>query len=154
MSGEPRRRRRHQAPRPKRLTVRFSADEWDVVWTLARRDRLAVAAWVAVAASEKASPTPTAGPGQSDLRAVLGELNLARTQPAKAGALLNQAVAALNSGGDVADPQLEATAAFVARRVAQVDEHVDAVMRMLLRGIERVPRPIASPVRACSGPIP
>jgi hypothetical protein len=94
MTGEQRRRRRHREARPRRLTVRFSAAEWDAVWTLAQRDRLAVAAWVAVAASEKASDKRADGVGQADLRAVLGELNLARTQLAKAGALLNHAAAA------------------------------------------------------------
>jgi hypothetical protein len=131
MTADQRRRRRHRTARPRRITVRFAEAEWEAVWTLARRDRLAVAAWIAVAASERASEARSGRLDTAALRQVLGELNLARTQLAKAGGLLNQAVATLNAGADVPQPQLLATAAHVARRVTQLDEHLESVMRML-----------------------
>jgi hypothetical protein len=129
VTAEGRRRRRHKTPRPRRITVRFSESEWEAVWTPARRDKLAVAAWVAGAALDPAQESTAKHSDAAALRSLLSELNLARTQLAKAGALLNQALAA--PFGAPEEHRLTAAAAYVAARVRRVDEHVEALMRIL-----------------------
>jgi hypothetical protein len=131
--------------------VRFSDAEWHAVWTPARRDKLAVAAWIAVAALDRAQESTAKHSDAAVLRSMLGQLNLARTQQAKAGALLNQAVAALHS--DAHETQrLAATATYVAGGVRRVDEHVEALMRILPCS-SRQDRSCAGPGRTASSPI-
>jgi predicted DNA-binding ribbon-helix-helix protein len=87
-----RRRRRLQTPRVHRVSIRLSDAEWDAVRAQAHRDRLSVGAWIAETLVERPADTSPDSVDSSALRAVLAELNQARTQLAKAGGLLNQAV--------------------------------------------------------------
>ena len=124
------RRRREGESRPHRLSIRLSDVELAEVAASATRDGLATGAWIADAAVQYARGVQVGPVNTSELRAVLGELNRTRTQLGRVGVLLNQAVAALNSGASV-DGRLPAIAEYVRSRARRVDVEVEALTRLL-----------------------
>ncbi|MEV5574477.1 hypothetical protein AB0L06_30965 [Spirillospora sp. NPDC052269] len=95
--------------------------------TAAKREHLALGAYVAQAALAQASGVPSAD--QSLLRELLKELMQARSQVRRLGVNLNQSVAALHSGE--LTEQLGAYARACARTVDKLDRTADEVCRRL-----------------------
>lgn len=123
------RRHRLTDPRTHRVTVRFSAAELLTISVAAATDRLAVGAWVADVATRVAAGDRSRAE-ISQLRAMLAELAQARTQLAKAGGLLNQAVVAFHVG-EPQHRQIAAAASYVAGRIQIVDRNVAALVQRL-----------------------
>lgn len=133
MNRPPRRRRRNPERRPRRLSIRLSDEELWALESAADDAELSVGAWVADVAVAVACKS---GRGAADavigsaLREALTELNQCRTQLAKAGGLLNQAVAGLHSY-NLEEDRLRAAAAYVRRRVEALDQRLDELWARL-----------------------
>ncbi len=123
------RRHRLTEPRTHRVTVRLSASELLTISIAAAAERLAVGAWIADVAARVAAGDRSRAE-VSQLRIVLSELTQTRTQLAKAGGLLNQAVVAFHVG-EPQHRQIASAASFVTRRIQVVDRHVAALVRRL-----------------------
>lgn len=122
-----RRRRAHSDddPRVHRVTVRLSEAEMAAVEANAAAARMATSAYLAEAGS--APLVPAAGPdGAAETGPLLVELMGVHRQVRGAAHNLNQAVARLHSTGEPAE-DLAATAAYLARVAARVDELVTAI---------------------------
>lgn len=127
--------RRHQFPgRDRRISPTFAAAEYADVVMAARRVGLtptgfcAVAA-LAVARGETGSASLPSAEAEA-LRNVQAELFDVRTAVNRAGANLNQAVAAFNATGE-APTWLHNTVARLMRTLATVDDAISAVHRRL-----------------------
>ncbi|SCL43834.1 mobilisation protein (MobC) [Micromonospora citrea] len=122
-----RRRRAHSDddPRVHRVTVRLSEAEMAAVEANAAAARMATSAYLAEAGS--APLVSAAGPdGAAETGPLLVELMGVHRQVRGAAHNLNQAVARLHSTGEPAG-DLAATAAYLARVAARVDELVTAI---------------------------
>ena len=126
-SARAHRRRRDQVPRQRKVTVRYSEDEWERLQRNADRARLAVAAWVAEASLDAPRSTGrSGGAGAVDREEVLLQLLGIHRQLRGACTNLNQAVARLNATGE-SPGELPAIAAYVRRVTTAVDEALVAV---------------------------
>ena len=97
------------------------------------KQRLVGGAWVADAAVQVAAAGASGVErvqDQATLREALGEMARSRTQLAKAGGLLNQAVAGLHSL-NLEEDRLTAYAEYVWRRVKHLDGRLDDLWKRL-----------------------
>ncbi|WP_043726579.1 plasmid mobilization relaxosome protein MobC [Micromonospora maris] len=126
--AQQRRRRRHNDadPRVHRVTVRLSTEELAAVTANAAAARMAVAAYLAEAGAAPLVPAANAPDGPGETSALLVELMGVHRQVRGAATNLNQAVARLHATGEPAG-DLAASAAYVARIAARVDELVTAI---------------------------
>ncbi|RAO26075.1 hypothetical protein ONO23_05478 [Micromonospora noduli] len=122
-----RRRRAHNDddPRVHRVTVRLSAAEMAAVEANAAAARMVTSAYLAEAGTAPLVPAP-ADPDGAEVGPLLVELMGAHRQVRGAAHNLNQAVARLHSTGEPGG-DLAATAAYLARVAARVDELVTAI---------------------------
>ncbi|MEV4773073.1 hypothetical protein [Micromonospora humida] len=122
-----RRRRAHNDddPRVHRVTVRLSAAEMAAVEANAAAARMATSAYLAEVGTAPLVPAP-AGGGGGEAGPLLVELMGAHRQVRGAAHNLNQAVARLHSTGEPSG-DLAATAAYLARVAARVDELVTTI---------------------------
>jgi hypothetical protein len=133
-SAQSHRRRRSAVPRPNRVSVTYSDEEWQRVTASAAAARLAVAAWIAETSLAPRRSTPgaplsgatAAGTAASERQEMLLQLLGIHRQLRGACTNLNQAVAKLNALGQP-DADLAAVAAYVRRVTTSVDETVAAV---------------------------
>ena len=119
------RRRRRMVRRSEQLTVKFSLEEREVVGVAAARcEGMAPSAWVGATAVAVAKgevrPLPS---GMGD---ALAELVETRTQLRRFSTLVNQAVAALHSTGQL-PPELLAAVELTSRAVRRVDQATAAL---------------------------
>ncbi|MER6757629.1 plasmid mobilization relaxosome protein MobC [Micromonospora echinofusca] len=123
-----RRRRAHtdDDPRVHRVTVRLSEAERAAVEANAAAARMATSAYLAEAGSAPLVPAPTGPGGGGETGPLLVELMGVHRQVRGAATNLNQAVTRLHSTGEPAG-DLAATAAYLARIAARVDELVTAI---------------------------
>lgn len=121
-----RRQRRREVPRGQ-LNVRLSAEDRAVLDAAARAAGMTTGGYIAAAAL--AAARQQEGPRSARGRVALAELAQARTQLRRYGVNVNQAVARLQSTGDVPIPQL----------VAAV-EHADDAVRRLVAAAREVGR--------------
>ncbi|MFG1804652.1 hypothetical protein ACGFI4_31365 [Micromonospora carbonacea] len=121
------RRRRHNAePRRRHVTVRFSDEEYGTVLANAAAARLAVAAYLAEVGTAPLVPAAAERGSGAEASPLLVELMSVHRQVRGAATNLNQAVARLHSTGEPAG-DLAATAAYLARIAARVDDLVTAI---------------------------
>ena len=128
-----RRRRRVDGGRPRTVYVKLGHAEWTAAATGARDRGLALGAFAAKAtlAAATGGPAPRRlGEREQALRECLREIGATRTEVVRVGTLLNQAIAALNSTGEM-PPGLPYLAGRVAIVLARLDEQT---ARMLSRG--------------------
>ncbi|AEB48021.1 hypothetical protein VAB18032_30289 (plasmid) [Micromonospora maris AB-18-032] len=109
-----------------RVTVRLSTEELAAVTANAAAARMAVAAYLAEAGAAPLVPAANAPDGPGETSALLVELMGVHRQVRGAATNLNQAVARLHATGEPAG-DLAASAAYVARIAARVDELVTAI---------------------------
>jgi hypothetical protein len=112
--------------RDRRVTIRFDAQEYEAVQAAAGRARLAVSAWAGRVLAAEVDRATRPVPWAEDVRRVEEAAGEAR----RVGVLLNQAVAALHSTGEVSAELADAVAearrasaalADAADRVAEVE---------------------------------
>ncbi|WP_047891167.1 plasmid mobilization relaxosome protein MobC [Micromonospora sp. RV43] len=121
------RRRRHNAePRRRWVTVRLSDEEYGTVLANAAAARLAVAAYLAEVGTAPMVPAEGGPDGAAEAGPLLVELMGVHRQVRGAAHNLNQAVTRLHSTGERAE-DLAATAAYLARVAARVDDLVTAI---------------------------
>lgn len=122
------RRRAHSDDdkRVHRVTVRLSEAEMAAVLANAAAARMATSAYLAEAGTAPLVPAPSEQNGAAEAGPLLVELMGVHRQVRGAAHNLNQAVARLHSTGEPAG-DLAATAAYLARVAARVDELVTAI---------------------------
>lgn len=124
-----RRRRRQDAVRPHRVTVRFSDDELTKVVTHAAAARLAIAAYLAELGVTPPRALRSDSSGDGDVRSeLLVSLMGVHRQLRGAANNLNQAVAKWHATEELPE-ELLATVQYVRRVAQQVDEAVAIVAR-------------------------
>ena len=128
-SGQGRRRPRQPVPRPCRVEVTLTGQEYAVIEAAARRAGLARRAYIAQAALAAAANGGPLGDRES-LRRVLIELMRAAGLVRRLGTNISQAAAKLNAAGQPAG-DLPGYAAGTIRRADHIDEVADAVRKAL-----------------------
>ncbi|MFD0409944.1 plasmid mobilization relaxosome protein MobC [Kitasatospora sp. NPDC127116] len=122
-----RRARRADAPRDKRVNLRFNALEYAVLLTAAKTNNQEVGAYVAAAAlavaKDEVNPAPV------EIKDRLRTLAEARVSVNRIGNNLNQIAHVLNGGGEETPERLAAVLALVERAVASLDAATIATMQ-------------------------
>lgn len=113
---------RSEEARTRRVTIRFTEDEYAALSEAAAQARMAVAAWAGQLLIAEAGDARRPLPWAADVARVEN----AATEARRVGVLLNQAVAALHSTGEAPD-ELGAAVAEARRAVAAVADAADRV---------------------------
>lgn len=121
----PRRRERARTRRPNRVTVTLTDGELTEYKAAAKREEMAVGAFLARAGLDAARGRDI--PASAALRDALTETRKAAALTRQIGVLLNQAVAALHAIGKPVD-SLEPIARVAERRLERLDEAVLALL--------------------------
>lgn len=120
-ANPPRRRAHASVRRPNRVAVTLTDDELADLRAVARRDGMAVAAWLGRAGMDAVRGRDV--PASTALRDALEEVRRASARVREIGVLLNQAVARLHSTGRPGE-SLESAARIASRRLERLDEAV------------------------------
>lgn len=131
-STAPGSKRPHAAVRRQlRLTVSFTEEELEAIRAAAKAAGMEPGAWLAKTGTDAAAASVGAAP-PSTAADVVDSMESARKTAAKIGYLFDQAVAKLHSTGQHS-PDLEASAAAVARAVRRMEAATLRAARELLR---------------------
>ena len=129
VSGQGRRRPRQPVPRPRRVEVTLTGEEYAVIEAAAGRAGLARRAFIAQAALAAAANGGPVGDRES-LRRVLIELMRAAGLVRRIGTNIGQAAAKLHATGQPTG-DLPGYAAGTIRRAGHIDQVADAVRKAL-----------------------